>query len=138
MIPVKFSNIYSLRIIKYSWCLNNIGFSCAVHWDTDYFSVQTTVLDHPHLAKSADEEPWLWGDNFKVIYQFVIVRRVCTLSPHVIQRSAILLRKIREDLNKWEKTSCSQIKNHKVRHRFGLNIPQNSPQIVKWITIILK
>ena len=83
-IPVKFSSIYTLRITKYSWCLNNIRFSCAVHWDTDYFSVQTTVLHHPHLAKSADGEPWLWRNNFKVIYKFVIVRRVFTLSPHVI------------------------------------------------------
>ena len=81
VIPVKFSNIYTLRITKHSWCLNNIGFSYVVHWDTDYFSVQTTVLHHPHLAKSADGEPWLWRDNFKVIYKFVIVRRVFTLSP---------------------------------------------------------
>lgn len=70
----KVSNIYTLRITNTVGCLNNTGFSYVVHWDTDYFSVQTTVLQFIHIwLNLADGEPWLWRNNFKVIYKFVIV-----------------------------------------------------------------
>ena len=89
-----------------------------------FSSVRTTVLHNPWLVEPSDGELWIWRNDCKVMYKVLTVRRVGTPSPHVVQGSTVLLRKIREDLNKWKKTPRSQIKEHSiVRHQLGLKIP---------------